>query len=89
MTVFFNAYKQRTVEGVRGVHGFLKVSLAPFKSHAVPLFDLFNILPLNKEEKCDVTLPWQQKFWITRILGVFATATTNSKKEIDLCWHIS
>ena len=28
-------------------HALCLISLAPFKSHAVPLFDFYNVLPLN------------------------------------------
>ena len=37
----------------------------------------------NSEEKCDVTLPWWQNFWITsrRSLTTTATATRTAKKQ--------
>ena len=36
------------------------------------------------EEKCDVTLPWQQNFWITTmgdLPGTTVTATSTAKKQ--------
>ena len=59
-------------------------------SSLAPIGDCVSVFISNREEKCDVTLPWYQNFWIATI-GSFSNddgdGNENGKKVIDLYWQ--
>ena len=60
-------------------------------SSLAPIGDCVSVFISNREEKCDVTLPWYQNFWIATI-GDFSNddgdGNENGKKVIDLTLHV-
>ena len=53
--------------------------------------DVTIVWALNRiEEKCDVTLPWQQNFWLTTMENLSnddGDGDDNGKKAIGLYWQ--